>query len=854
MSERSETESERDLETIDVVVGADSSSKRSSLKSNQGKDESIKGVEEEERRDSTSDQVLLASAYLHDACKGHHMEFQPTVPAVNLYLKFRSWPLEGCMYAVVVAFLSLALFEEPAVPPIALPFHITVVVEFFCLTFFLFRLGHEYLFSKKEGFWKDGKHIMTLVIIILTVVDICIYTGLTDSGLFAVRLSRPLRPFIIVNIPEGRHIRRAFRNIRRTLPEIGSVLVLFGLILVVFALMAYKIFSKRGWKKVNGDPYFYTFLDSYWDLYVLVTTANNPDIMMPAYNKNPWLCLFFIVFIIICLYIFMSIFLAVVYNNYRSNLKNEVKVIIKRKRELLTTVFNLMKDETIDGKEVIKQDQFYKLLKLTVPRKSEQYFKVVWCVLDADQNGFVDREEFMCVADLLNIPVTEVLPNLFERYMPKVYRSKYSSMTKAFVKHRAFRYMFDAIIVANAFFILFDVDGGEWAFLAIFIVEILLKVYTFGFYMFLRKLWNIFDVLVIGAAFLMSVAEEVRGDKFDSGLILDVMLVLRVLRLVKIFHSLDRFKTILNTIMHILPSMVTYAGVLFVFFYFFAVIGIEAFHGRIEYYGYDDGVPLPEDQRYCGNPNLANSEFYRQQYCANNFNHMLRAFVVLFELLVVNQWHVIADGYHLAVGSAYTRIYFIAFHCLSVIIILNIFTAFVLEVFVLEFSFSKGKLESKLEAKINEMGLGLGSRPLWQQSFTGDESTIVNVHPGATPGGRGDGLKVGGKKPVDMARESILDYDELDSAYVDADHDNLQFVSQQLEEIVHRYVNYSHETAIRFHLHKQGRDVHTLLEKLFIKEIEEKPPQDLTAQVIDEVTIGGVAMADSSNVSSVFLS
>ena len=69
-----------------------------------------------------------------------------------------------------------------------------------------------------------------------------------------------------------------------------------------------------------------------------------------------------------------------------------------------------------------------------------------------------------------------------------------------------------------------------------------------------------------------------------------------------------------------------------------------------------------------------------------------------------------------------------------------------------------------------------------------------------------------------------------------------------------RYVNYSHETAIRFHLHKQGRDVHTLLEKLFIKEIEEKPPQDLTAQVIDEVTIGGVAVADSSNVSSVFLS
>ena len=43
----------------------------------------------------------------------------------------------------------------------------------------------------------------------------------------------------------------------------------------------------------------------------------------------------------------------------------------------------------------------------------------------------------------------------------------------------------------------------------------------------LRKLWNIFDLVVIGAAFLISIAEEIRGDKFDSGLILDVMLVLR---------------------------------------------------------------------------------------------------------------------------------------------------------------------------------------------------------------------------------------------------------------------------------------------------------------------------------------
>jgi len=586
------------------------------------------------------------------------------------------------------------------------------------------------------------------------------------------------------------------------------VLVLFGLILAIFALMAAKIFGKRGWKKTTGGDYFPSFAESYWDLYVLVTTANNPDIMMPAYNHDPWLCIFFVIFIVICLYVFMSIFLAVVYNNYRSNLKNEVHEAIRRKKNLLTTVFDLMRSEVF-GREVIIQQDFHLLIKKTLPRTSEQYVKVVWCVLDTDNNGYVDRQEFMCVADLLSIPVTEVLPNLFERHISNFYSSKYSVKLKSFVKHKVFRYIFDAIIIINAFFILFDLDGYEFAFLAIFILEILLKVYTFGFYMFIRKLWNIFDVVVIGAAFIISIAEEIRQDKFDSGLILDVMLVLRVLRIVKIFHGFDMFKTILNTIMHICPSMVTYAGVLFVFFYFFAIIGIESFKNRITYYGYDT-ENLQYDQLFCGNKNLEDSEFYRQHYCANNFNDIMRAFVLLFELLVVNQWHILAEGFQLATGSKYTRIFFISFHLLSVIIILNIFTAFVLEVFILEYSYSKGELESSLEDKINEMGLGYGTKPL-----------------------RVEKKSKGGSS--DPAQTSIIEEDELDQQdEIDADHDNMQFVSKQLEQIVQQYTNYSRETAMRFHLRKGGRNAHNMLEKLFIKElddstVEEKDNPALTA-------------------------
>ena len=120
---------------------------------------------------------------------------------------------------------------------------------------------------------------------------------------------------------------------------------------------------------------------------------------------------------------------------------------------------------------------------------------------------------------------------------------------------------------------------------------------------------------------------------------------------------------------------------------------------------------------------------------------------------------------------------------ISVIIILNIFTAFVLEAFLLEYSYSKGILETALATKINEMGLDYGSNPAK-------------------------------KKPKNegIVKESILDDDEHVSDCVGADHENLQFVAEQLEEIVRNYTNYSHETDIRFHLKKGAMNVHTLLQ------------------------------------------
>jgi hypothetical protein len=66
-----------------------------------------------------------------------------------------------------------------------------------------------------------------------------------------------------------------------------------------------------------------------------------------------------------------------------------------------------------------------------------------------------------------------------------------------------------------------------------------------------------------------------------------------------------------------------------IFYYVYAIIGMELFSGLIS----DD------DPSNCSTGPLQNSAFAAARYCSNNFNNIASSFVVLYELTVVNQWH-----------------------------------------------------------------------------------------------------------------------------------------------------------------------------------------------------------------------
>ncbi|NXH19556.1 TPC2 protein, partial [Bucco capensis] len=181
--------------------------------------------------------------------------------------------------------------------------------------------------------------------------------------------------------------------------------------------------------------------------------------------------------------------------------------------------------------------------------------------------------------------------------------------------------------------------------------------------------------------------------------------------------------------------MLTFGGLTLIVYCVFAIIGMELFHGKIQFFPPNSNVPHALE---CGNPVLKDSLFARGKYCKNNFNNFVSSFIVLMELTVVNQWHDIlsrcsplpllsltliilfANGFAKVTGQP-AKLYFIAFHIVMVIIIVNIFVSFILEAFFVEYSLEKSEVETAIEQKIQELGMGV------QEDELQDEQLLENM-------------------------------------------------------------------------------------------------------------------------------
>ncbi|GLE00930.1 hypothetical protein PINS_up009727 [Pythium insidiosum] len=238
----------------------------------------------------------------------------------------------------------------------------------------------------------------------------------------------------------------------------------------------------------------------------------------------------------------------------------------------------------------------------------------------------------------------------------------------------------DFLILGNLIAILMEiqtrVDNGsldeylEWEhwmplFSLAYLIEMVLKMSSRGFGRYFARPKNMYDCVVTLIIFTAEISihlHHMGGDEWEW---IKLLLLLRFLRCLRLLVALRSISTMFGIVVRLLPAFTTLYGMLGIVLLEYAAVGVQLFGGKLS----------------LGDPRLKNTLFGTSNYYANNFNDMASAMTTLFEVLLVNNWNVIMEGVE-AVTSRWSRIYFISFYFVAVIIVFNLVVAFVVEAYI----------------------------------------------------------------------------------------------------------------------------------------------------------------------------
>jgi voltage-gated sodium channel len=147
---------------------------------------------------------------------------------------------------------------------------------------------------------------------------------------------------------------------------------------------------------------------------------------------------------------------------------------------------------------------------------------------------------------------------------------------KQFVERKSFQNFIISLIILNAITIGMETSSEimilfgrtllliDKIILIIFVIEILLKLYAYGFGFF-KGGWNIFDFSIVAIALLPA-----------SGP-LAILRALRIFRSLRLIKNVPKLRFIVESLFHSLPSLVWIFVLLSLVFYVFSVIGTKLF-------------------------------------------------------------------------------------------------------------------------------------------------------------------------------------------------------------------------------------------------------------------------------------
>ncbi|XP_020242934.1 two pore calcium channel protein 1-like [Asparagus officinalis] len=146
----------------------------------------------------------------------------------------------------------------------------------------------------------------------------------------------------------------------------------------------------------QGKIMFHSYGATLYQMFVLFTTSNNPDVWIPAYKSSRWSCLFFVVYVLLGVYFLTNLILAVVYDSFKAQLAKQVGEMDAMRIRVLGKAFSLIdnyKHGFLNKEQCIRL--FEELNKYrSLPKTSREDFELIFDELD-------DSGDFKVVAFVL---------------------------------------------------------------------------------------------------------------------------------------------------------------------------------------------------------------------------------------------------------------------------------------------------------------------------------------------------------------------------------------------------------------------------------------------------------------------
>uniref|UniRef100_A0A6I8MZV1 Two pore segment channel 1 n=1 Tax=Ornithorhynchus anatinus TaxID=9258 RepID=A0A6I8MZV1_ORNAN len=578
--------------------------------------------------------------------------------------------------ATALLLLLLSLCEAPAVPALRLGIYVHATLELLALMVVVFELSVKMRWLGFHTFVRHRRTMVKTVVLLVQFIEAIVVLVRQTSH---VRVTRALRCIFLVDCRYCGAVRRNLRQIFQSLPPFIDILLLLLFFMVIFAVLG----------QCPPLPYFSSLENSIVNLFVLLTTANFPDVMMPSYSRSGWSCVFFIVYLSIELYFIMSLLLAVVFDTFNDFEKRKFKSLLLHKRTAIQHAYCLLTSQRVQAG--ISYKHFEGLMRFYQPRMRARERYLTFRALNQSNMPVLSLEDFY---DIYEVAALKWKAKRNREYwfdeLPRTAFLIFKGIN-ILVKSRAFQY-FMCVWVEGVYpwrfvWLFFP----TWLLRAVYGVELFLKTTGLGPVEYLSSGWNLFDFSVTVLAFLGLVALA-----FDLGPLYFIM-VLRPLQLLRLFKQKNRYRNVLDTMFELLPRMASLALTLLIPVYSSPSWAWSS-------------SPVPLYPNCCNTSTVAKSYRWVNRtegnrtvedqgyYYLNNFDHILNSFVTLFELTVVNNWYIIMEGVT-SQTSHWSRLYFMIFYIVTMVV-MTIIVAFILEAFVFRMNFSRKNRDSEVDGGI----------------------------------------------------------------------------------------------------------------------------------------------------------